>query len=491
MISKRINFRSIIILFASFIGLELISFLVFKTAIFLMTSFLIVSLLVLIISIYRIKWGLFLILLELIVGSKGYLLFWPISDSNLLSIRIVIWSIFMLVFAIKLVWQIKSLKKDSPYLLNIKNFPLLKPYLYLAGTLVLGLVSALIYQNNILNIFLDFNNWLYFLLIFPLIAIKPSRKDLSNILMIGAIWLSLKTIILLAIFSHNTFTLPVYEWLRKTLVGEMTMLEGGWNRIFIQSQSFVAIAYLFLLAKSHSLSLSLKKINAYNYLLVIIGGLFFSTIVLSLSRSFWLGLVFSTLALLVVIALKFGYKNLIRPFTFVFLSVVIGLAFILIALPGETQSQLDNQLANRVTGQDEAAIGSRWSLLRPLLSEIIKNPVTGQGFGATVTYISQDPRVLEEDSSGVYTTYAFEWGYLDIWLKIGAIGLIAYLYLLWLIIRKSYILGRDTNDNFYFAIFASILFLVVVHFFTPYLNHPLGIGFIVASSCLIYKNKVY
>ena len=491
MILKKSDFKNFAILLASFFGLELISFLGYISPVFSKVAFLLVVLLFLIVSLYRIKWGLLLVLLELIIGSKGYLLYLQITDDKLLSIRIVIWSIFMLIFIIKFIRQVKYAKKDSLYLMNIMNFPLRKPYLYLAGALVLGLASAFIYQNNITNIFLDFNNWLYFLLIFPLIALNPSRKALTNVLMIGAAWLSLKTLILLSIFSHNIFSVPVYEWLRKTLVGEMTMLEGGWNRIFIQSQSFVVIAYLFLLAKSRSLSLRFRKVNINNYLLLIVGGLFFSAIILSLSRSFWLGLVFSTLALLIVLAFKIGYKKMWRPLVFVVLTAIIGVAFILAALPKTSQSQLDNQLAKRISGQEEAAVSSRWSLLNPLLIEIMKNPISGQGFGATVTYISQDPRVLEGEPSGLYTTYAFEWGYFDIWLKVGIIGLAAYLYLLWLLLKKSYILGKETNDYFFFAIFASLIFLGVVHFFTPYLNHPLGIGFIVACSCLIYKNKVY
>jgi len=52
------------------------------------------------------------------------------------------------------------------------------------------------------------------------------------------------------------------------------------------------------------------------------------------------------------------------------------------------------------------------------------------GFGKELTYQSNDPRVLQNHPDGLYTTYAFEWGYLDIALKIGVVGLLVYLALI-------------------------------------------------------------
>jgi len=60
--------------------------------------------------------------------------------------------------------------------------------------------------------------------------------------------------------------------------------------------------------------------------------------------------------------------------------------------------------------------------LRPLLDAIAQHPWLGSGFGRTVTYRSTDPRVLADHPAGAYTTTAFEWGYLDIALKIGLLG---------------------------------------------------------------------
>ncbi len=492
MLAKKYKFKNIGILLTAFLGIELLSFLALSFPGLLQANFFLILGLFLFLSIYSFKSALLILLLELIIGSKGYLFYLPLNSEKLLSLRIAIWAIFMLVFVIKFAKQLLRDKKNSSYWQNILNFTFLKPYLFLAGALALGLVSALIYGNDLSAIFFDFNNWLYFLTLFPLIAIAPKRKELVQVLFAGAVWISLKTLILLAIFSHNTFTFPVYSWLRKTLVGEMTVLSASWNRIFIQSQSFVVITYLFLLAKSHELSFSLKRPKIKTILLILIGGLFFSTIVLSLSRSFWLALLSSSFILLLVLFIKKKRKLIWRPLLFIILSSFVGVSLILAVLPKGSSGALDAQISERISGDsEEAALASRWSLLPPLIDAILVNPISGQGFGAMVSYKSQDPRVLENNPDGVYTTYAFEWGYLDIWLKLGLIGLLTYLYLLWSLIKKTYQRAVATKDYLYYGLLSAILFLAITHFFTPYLNHPLGIGFIIVSSCLIAKNKVY
>jgi O-antigen ligase len=153
---------------------------------------------------------------------------------------------------------------------------------------------------------------------------------------------------------------------------------------------------------------------------------------------------------------------------------------------------LDEGLFERVSGgSEEAALASRWSLLPELWSEIKKYPFSGQGFGTSVTYISSDPRVLQNNPSGEYTTSAFEWGYLDIWLKIGFGGLLTYLFLLIKVIFDAFKKGFLKRQGLYFGLSIAILFLVITNAFTPYLNHPLGIGLFLFASCLIYKNEVY
>ena len=487
---NKINTKNILIILGIFLILEIISILGFAVTVVNQLSFFLLVLLMLVISSYKLEYGLLIVLAELLIGSKGYLFYLSLGEGKLLSLRLVIWSILMLVFVVKFVLQLKRSGLQSEYLKKIKDFIFLQYYFILAGFIVIGLISAFLYKNDLTNIFLDFNAWLYFLILFPVIAVNLNCKQVANIFIAGAIWISLKTLILLAIFSNNfVFAPQAYSWLRKTLVGEMT-LANGWNRVFIQSQIFSIIAYFFLffeLLKIDNLKSLFSKKNILHFIL---GALFFSTLLISLSRSFWVGFAIVILLSMIFIWKFYSFKQVGHIFIWAFISSILAVAMILAATP-TLVGNFNNQLINRISNKEEAAIVSRWTLLPKLIQEIKTNPVSGQGFGKTVTYISSDPRILENESSGRYTTYAFEWGYLDMWLKIGALGLIAYLFLIYKITIQAIISGRKSGDYIYFSIAAGLLFLAVLNIFTPYLNHPLGIGFIVVSSCLILKDRVY
>lgn len=488
----RYDIKIIFYLIAAFGGLELASLASFFWPSLNSAIFIGVALAVVILSFYKLEYGLLAVAAELAVGSKGYLFYLPLGESGrLLSIRIVIWSLFMIIFFGHFLVQLFRDKQASVYWQRLKDFFFLKPFFFLATAGLIGLISALIYRNDPGNIFSDFNAWLYFLLLVPLISLDWSKRRLIQVFLAGTIWISLKTLILLGIFAHETFfALDIYRWLRRTLVGEMTAM-GGWNRVFIQSQIFAAIAYFFFIFRLKDIR-KFKELKWRDNLLTLgLLGLFFSALVISLSRSFWVAFAVTAVAVLIFVTWRYAWQQAARLAGLMLLSAGLGLIIILSVIPRSAPAQLEEQLAERVSGGDEVALVSRWLLLPEIISEIKRNPLTGQGYGATVTYISQDPRVLENDASGRHTTYAFEWGYLDIWLKIGLVGLAAYLWLLGQLLLVAFRIGQKSGEAFYFGLAAGLIFLAATHMFTPYLNHPLGIGFIIAASCLISRDRVY
>jgi O-antigen ligase len=143
---------------------------------------------------------------------------------------------------------------------------------------------------------------------------------------------------------------------------------------------------------------------------------------------------------------------------------------------------------DRLTDLSEAAVRSRWDLLPPLGKAIVKHPIIGSGFGTTVTYKSSDPRAVQLSPDGQFTTYAFEWGYLDILLKIGLAGLVVYLLLIVKIWRSGWRSGRS-GDFMPLGLLLGISALLATNFFSPYLNHPLGIGYILLCNSFFVKLK--
>ena len=123
--------------------------------------------------------------------------------------------------------------------------------------------------------------------------------------------------------------------------------------------------------------------------------------------------------------------------------------------------------------------------------EGIKNsPILGNGLAYEITYTSQDPRYITPDNpQGQITTYSFEWGWLNIWLKFGIGGLLLYLFLVLKIIIDSVklFLNKKRKIIIVFAFF--IISISAVHIFSPYLDHPLGIGLIILSIIILDKLK--
>ena len=115
MLTQKYKFKNIGLLLAAFLGVELLSFLALSYPSLLPIIFFLILILFLFLSIYHFKSALLILLLELIIGSKGYLFYLPLNSERLLSLRIAIWAIFMLVFVIKFARQMIRDKKESSY----------------------------------------------------------------------------------------------------------------------------------------------------------------------------------------------------------------------------------------------------------------------------------------------------------------------------------------------------------------------------------------
>jgi len=470
---------------------ELFSFLSFQSDVLSLIIFVNISILVLIVSFYNPKYGLLLALGELIVGSKGNLFLLNIG-SNDMSIRKIIFAYVILGWLFHLVRRRKSFV--------LKNFAS-KGLMALGIFVVWGLVMAFISKNSIGSIYHDINSWIFFLyavVFFDYVREYKFVKKIYQVLTAGIAWVCLKSLALLFIFSH---TLPnmevIYQWVRKSGFGEITLLSGNFYRIFSQSQIYVLIGLAiftgYLLFKN---KIEWKWHDTGVYALIL---LCLATTLLSLSRSNWVGLLFGGLFALIfgIFKFKLGWKKIsLFILTTIGTAVLsIGLIAVIVYFPYPNSANIDagSMLKERIQ-TDEAAAASRWSQLPNLGRELVKHPILGSGWGTTVTYISQDPRILETSKTGEYTTYAFEWGYLDIMLKIGLAGLLVYLYTIYALSKIGWKLldcKLTENKALIAGLLLGVVVLVATHGFSPYLNHPLGIGYILLTISLIsfYKNN--
>lgn len=458
----------------------------------------------------KLEFGLILVFAELLIGSKGYL-FWLALDGFKISIRIAFWLAVMLVWLFKLLWDYLKNRNLEQFVINFK-IPFAWPTLSLLFFAGVGMVNGLLSGNGFKPVFFDMNAWLYFFLIWPLYAFYhqaniKERRVFVHVLFAATIWLMIKTWALLYFFSHDFSIIEdIYHWVRDTGVGEITAMNAGFYRIFIQSHIYNLFVLIILFVKIFNdiKSNTLKDLFASRkyWNLILVAGGFFSVILIGLSRSFWLALIAGLGVVIILLSLairqEFTLGRIIVKLAMVgvsmisvlFIALVIIFAIIKFPIPRNLADfNAASVLSDRATESNEAAIGSRWALLPELWKSISARPLVGSGFGKTVTYYSQDPRVLKTNATGAYTTYAFEWGWLDIWLKIGLLGMLSYIWLIGLQIVKAGRFKGEFKPLASVALLAIVITLVATHIFTPYLNHPLGIGLIILVSVILSQPK--
>lgn len=428
-----------------------------------------VGLFVLMVSLASPVGGFSFLVLELLIGSKGRLLVFGPDTANDGGVPL-----RMILFVAFLLGWVASLVRE-------KRWPELKSFLKerIAWTaFAIVLVSAVIHGFVAKNAFLmaDANAWVFLLLLIPAVDLAQRHGAelwswLSRVARIGIGWLSLKTLALFYYFSHDFGAAlePVYLWIRKTGVGEITLITSvaSGYRIFIQSQVYPVLASLGLMSlasERKQLSPDLIKVIA---ILLAVG-------VISFSRSFWVGLVVGCFLIGLDILRRKSWRMIPRLALAGAGGVLIAWALFSFPFPASRGNFSDLFFGRADTG--ESAAQSRWELLPVLNQKITESPLIGHGFGATATYQSSDPRVVAK-TGGIYTTYAFEWGWHDFAVKFGLIGLAVYILL---IVSMLWRLG-SANQAWQIALIS----LCAVHVFTPYLNHPLGLLVLILTEARI------
>ncbi len=493
-----LDWKKIRLIFLIIILIELLSYVGYFFTIINQLLFFIIAILFFLICLKKIEYGLLIIFAELFIGSKGYLFYFE-NDNFFISIRIACFLIFAILWLGKNVVNLSAFKL---FFTSLKTSKYFYYYLVLFLSISWGVINGLLNYNGFNNIFFDANGWLFFFLLLPayqLLHNKKTQTDFANLFLAALGWLVLKTFLLLFIFSHDAngfFSYFIYRWVRESGVGEITQITHGFYRIFIQSQIFLIFAFFLSLFKAiNDLEISWTKNINRNFLFgLVFASSCLAVLLISFSRSFWLGLIGAIFAVFIFFISKNNYRQQILKIVILTLSIFsIGLFLLIFTVKFPyPKTNLDINagylLQQRATQfSDEAGAASRWQLLPPLLKKNLQNPILGHGFGSTVSYQTRDPRILENNPSGFYTTYSFEWGWLDIWLKLGLIGLLSYLALCCKIIYDYLKSGWQDGNWFYLSLGFSLLAVVGIHNFSPYLNHPLGISCLILLTIFLEK----
>ena len=355
-------------------------------------------------------------------------------------------------------------------------------FLFVALAAALGFIIGVLTRDPIV-VFKDGNAYLYLFYLLPILSVTWTHKhrhDLLQILAAGAIWAAAVSFTILYIFTHFWVALltPVYVLLRDLRIAEVTDVGGGVYRVFVQSQMFTAIFGWFVLA----LTLTKEK----KRWLVGLGAMIVAIVLLALSRSFWVGLMPALVFLLFMLYRtakpKFSRRTVCRLVSrdggFGRSPPCLWSRFFqsLIRASPEDRSWTRSRIAR--LRQVTRGFRSRWKLLTPMLNTIFESPLVGHGFGKEVTFQTDDPRIRAISPDGTWSTTSMEWGWFELWIKMGILGPLAFLYAAYELIKRLWAYRWTEQAWIGLALVTGIVFIYGTHFFSPYLNHPIGLGYL-------------
>lgn len=434
--------------------------------------------------------GLVVAFAEIMVGGHGHLIAADFFGLPL-SLRIVIFAGVMLGF----LWH-AIFHRQFPRFVVFRD----TPFLLLGVAIAIGTVMGMV-NNDLQNAFDDMNGYLTLAYLFPIAAItwdNTKRRHLLQALFASVVWIAASSLFIVYLFTHLPgFMLhEVYGFVRDARIAEVTLLTGPewfvqnllpsaspwYFRVFEPAHFFTMVMVFIIVAAGYTLWKGERMPHAARAVFV----LSIAAFVISLSRSFLVG-AFAGLAVTGLFVLtelpKAWGRGFVRTAQLAFLTFLgAGIFWTAIVFPFPGHPDLKDAAFYRETGDDTRAlaVSSRWNLLYPMFEAIMEHPVLGSGFGHEVTYVSDDPRVRDINPSGEWTTYRFEWGYQDIWLKMGLLGLIGFVWYLIAVSRVFYFSYKTHGHRWLvIGLYAGIAALFATHVFSPYLNHPIGLGYMV------------
>ncbi len=431
--------------------------------------------------------GLAVAVVELFVGGHGHLI-----TADLFGFSV---GIRMMIFVgVMLAWLVLAARGR----IELRVVPWRDaPWALLTLAVLAGSITGLV-RNGFTSAFDDMNGYLTSAYLLPILSVvwtPDAKRTLLRAFAASATWVAASTLMLVYAFTH----LPVggihalYAFVRDSRIAEITLLSGPdwlvttfaatpwYFRVFEQGQFSVVAMELVLIAATLFIGSPMRSARS----LVAVHALMIGAIIASLSRSFWLG---SAAGLAVICVLAVCERVNVREWV---KTKIVGMAsgviavlalWILVVVPVPPRPDLTNSPFYRGVEDDtrELAVSSRWNLLGPMMERIGEEPLWGSGFGTTVTFVTDDLRIRAMIPNGEWTTYRFEWGFQDIWLKMGIPGLAAFVWFLGVCLFAAWRAWSEKREHRWltFGLVAGVVALYATHTFSPYINHPIGIGYL-------------
>lgn len=316
----------------------------------------------------------------------------------------------------------------------------------------------------------DLAPFLFLFLIFPakeffILTFASTKKNFRGFIA-GSFCFSVGTLLL---FSSGFAKLqgPYYHWFRDIAGGKITDMGFNLFRIVLPEHILLIFFLPMLIAE-----IALSSQRFLRWLVVQFAGL---TLMLNISRTYILASATAIGTLFFFLPKKHWFA--------VTLSSIAGFAIlfpVLCRMASRGQISGFELYASRFAGiahsSTEESAATRSELLRPIMAKIRAHPIFGSGFGSSITYVDQKTR--EEK-----TTRQFDWGYLEIWVKMGTVGLLSAFALITVLMRDAI---KQKNAG----IATGLASIVIATVTMPALFHVFGIFYLIFCITMLSQNDL-
>lgn len=472
-------------------------------------------------SFWKIEYGFLFLIFEFLAGIDGHLF-----EFKSLSIRFVLFAVFMFIWFIQKSRNFQSLK------LQIKNFTKLfffKPFAFTLFFIALAGILGIIRGNSFNFIFADLICYSYFLLIFPFFdlilnnkkQINPIRNSYETLIPVSTtnkndihssvktqmfsngvkkifqifsgtiIATSSLTIATLYLFaSHSAIHGGIYyQWFREFVIGKIATMNNNFFRVVMSSDILTLIFFLIIVSiLIFNLNGNFKKwLKSPQLLWLFFLGILSSfALIISFTRNFLLGFVISFVFLCCILKIPLKRKMIFSISLIIIFLLESSLLFYLCNHKSIQDNFffLNDRIETIFSPEAEASAISRLERLDAGFKKLKEHPILGSGLGSEI--VAYDYAIKK-----IIKTPHIDWGYLENWIELGLFGFLSYLWFLgtlfWQGVKKIYY--TIGNVDFYLGILIGLFCLFIIHLFGPFLFYPTSIFYILLCLMIFKKSN--
>lgn len=373
-------------------------------------------------------------------------------------------------------------------LFDIKNYITNKSLLAVAGFMMIVAINAVrgIFTTDGISVAIlisDVKGFMNFLIVIPMIYILNSKERVTKLIKIVTIVLTAIAGIVIILGFYLKFPQAIqdiiYRFLNDNTICGLAGLTSNTVRVFFHTASRLFFCgFLFALG----LSIFDKRKNLWMSSMV----LQVIAIILSFTRSIYLGLFIAAVVLVIVVLLvqRDEFEILLKRVIFMCVVVICSTALIsviqgenifsvainrcILGIVTETPSGGDetNDSDENILGNiesEQANLSIREIRTKTALENIAKSPLIGNGLGTI-----NDPNGL-----------IIEYFYLDLMSKTGILGLVLFLLpicvvsvLMW---QNRMVYCREQRMTALF-VWTMVIYLLVISYFNPCMNTTTGLS---------------